>query len=193
MLIKKKSLIVTLVSSFVIASVLVMTLAGYVIYTELKAEELRNVYQGLLQKINAKSYSKYIEVSNLDAKIETTGVLKGKPVIEGVIKNKGNKPVSSLLMKVKFLDSDGAIIYDVVFRPQEPSLGSAYPAPIPIPYLIASPKIALKPVEELPFKKILTNCPGEILLELKAGRGFAKAAGRWSGKFASEILSVDFP
>jgi len=189
MLIKKKSLIVALVSSFVIASVLVLTLVGYVAYTELKGEELRRAYQGLLQKINAKVYSKYIEIANLDAEIEPQGVLRGKPVIAGLIRNQGNRGVSNILVKVKFLDADGAMLYEVIFRPQEPSLGTQFS----IPYLTGYSKVVLKPGSELPFKRILVNCPVEILNELKTGRGFTKVSGRWSGKFASEILSIDFP
>ena len=192
MLIKKKSLIVALVSSFVIALVLVLTLVGYVMYIELKGEEAHRVYQGLLQKVNAKAYSKYIEISNLDAKVETSGPLKEKSIIAGIIKNRGNREIASLLVKVTFLDQDSAILYDVVFHPQEPSLGSAGLTQIAIPYLAVPPKIALKPGGELPFKKILVNCPDEIISELKNIR-VAKGPGKWSGKIRSEILSVDFP
>lgn len=53
MLIKQKSLIVALVSSFVIVLVLVLTLIGYLAYIELKGEEHKRDYQKLLQKINA--------------------------------------------------------------------------------------------------------------------------------------------
>lgn len=193
MIIKKKSLIVALVSSLVIATVLVLTLVGYAAYIELKGEEARRTYQDLLQKINARVYAKYVELDNLDAKIENSGALSGKCVIEGLIKNKGSKDISSLLVKVKFLDKDGAIIYDVIFNPQEPSLGSSGLAQIAIPYLRGSSKIVLKPGGELPFKRILANCPGEIMGELRTGRGFAKNASRWSGKLAYDILAIDFP
>ncbi len=192
MIIKKKSLIVALVSSVVIAAVLVPTLIGYVVYIEFKGKEARMIYQDLLQKMNARTYSKYIEISNLDAKVEPSGVLKGKPVIEGVVKNKGTRDMSGLIVKVNFLDNDGAIIYDAIIRPQEPSLGSSGLTQIAIPYLSSSPKSVLKSGKELPFKRILSNCPDEIIIELQAGRGSAKGTFRWSGKFTYDVLTVDF-
>lgn len=193
MILKKKSLIVALVSSIVIAAVLVPTFISYVIYIEIKGEEARRTYQDLLQKINAKVYSKYIEISNLDAKIESSGVLKGKPVMVGIVKNKGARDISNLLIKVNFLDTDGAIMYDVIFHPQEPSLGSSALTQISIPYLSIQPKIVLRPGKDLPFKKILFSCPDEIIGELQDGRGFAKGGSRWSGKFTSDVLAIDFP
>ena len=53
MLIKRKSLIVALISSFVIALVLVLTLFGYLVYIELKGEGVRRSYHGALRKIKA--------------------------------------------------------------------------------------------------------------------------------------------
>ena len=111
MIIKRKSLVVALISSFVITIVLIVTLAGYFIYIEYKGEEFRKQYQQLLGKVKAGVYSKYITIEGLDAKIENTGALKGKPVIEGVITNKGGKDALNLAIKVGFLDKDGAVIY----------------------------------------------------------------------------------
>ena len=50
MLIKKKSLLVALVSSVVIALVMILTLAGYFLYLEFKAEEFRRHYQELYSR-----------------------------------------------------------------------------------------------------------------------------------------------
>ena len=75
MIIKKKSLIVALVSGYVIASVLVLTLIGYAVYLELKNENFIRSYELLLQKLHAKNYSKYIEFSKLSAGIGSSGPL----------------------------------------------------------------------------------------------------------------------
>lgn len=192
MIIKKKSLVVALVSSVVITLVMVITLVGYVAYIELKGEEFRHSYQGSLQKINARAYEKNVSITGLDAKIETSGALKGKPVVEGVIKNNGNRNISGILIKVKFLDKDGATVYESVFYPQEPSLGSANLAQLNIPYLSTPPKITLGSGKGLPFKKIITNAPLEILAELRGARNSVGNAKKWSGKFDSEVLSIDF-
>ena len=193
MIIKKKSLIVAFVSSFVISLVLVLTLVGYVIYTELREEEYKNTYQHLLQKANAKTYSKHIEVTKLAAKIGSAGALKNKPILEGLFVNKGKKEIARVLIKVKFLDRDGAIIYEVMLDPQEPSLESSGPIQINIPYLFNSSRPAIKPDGFLPFKKVLSNCPKEIVMALEEGSDFAKGGvGAWSGKFDYEIVSIDF-
>ena len=45
MIIKRKSLIVAVLSSIVVSLVLVLTLVGYAAYTELKGREFRRLYQ----------------------------------------------------------------------------------------------------------------------------------------------------
>lgn len=192
MIIKKKSLIVALVSSFVIASVLVWTLIGYIIYLEFKDEESRRMYHGILEKLSARIYSRYIEVSKLNVAISSAGPLRGNPMIGGVIKNNGTRTITDILIKVKFLDQDNAIIYEVIFHPQEPSLGSAGLTRVAIPYLSTSSRAAMDPGGLLPFKKVLINCPKEILASLKKGPGFAKRPSRWAGKLGLEVLAIEF-
>jgi hypothetical protein len=188
MLIKKKSLVVAIISSFIISVVLILTLAGYLVYLELKDKELESTYQQLLQKVNAKLYSRHIEISGLTAAVENTGTLKGKPVVEGNLKNKGYREVADILMLVRFLDKDGAVLYEVVFHPQEPSLGASNMTQLALPYISSHPKTSIKQGDSFSFKKILANCPKEIASELK-GRDHQ---GAWSGKLDAEIISVSF-
>lgn len=192
MLIKQKSLIVALVSGLVVSLVLVLTLIGYLAYIELKGEEFKRSYNELLRKANAKVYSKRLDISRLTARMEAAGALKGKPIIEGVIKNNGTKDITDLSISVKFLDRDGATIYEETFHPQEPSLGGGELAIISIPYLSATPRVILRPGKHLPFKKILSNCPQEIVMVLREDKGVARDAGRWSGRLTFEILSISF-
>ena len=193
MIIKKKSLIVTLISSVVICLVLVVNLAGYLIYLELKDDELTKIYRMNLQKVNAKVYSKHIEIARLGASFDVMGPLSGEAVLEGIIRNDGYRDITDLFVKVKFLDKDGAALYEVAFHPMEPSLGSygAF-APVSISHFADSSVSVIKPESSLPFKKILTNCPEEILSELKANSGSPGGKSRWTGKFDYEILSVNF-
>jgi len=193
MMIKRKSLIVGLVSSIVIALVLIMTLIGYFIYLEFKSREFGRIYQELLEKTKAKVYSKHLDIFGLDARIENTGALKGKPIIEGAITNKGSKEVVNLVLKLSFLDRDSASIYEVAAHPQEPALGGDTFTRIPIPrlYSYARPIDSLKPGQTLKFKKIITDCPTEIFVELREGEKPTKSFGRWSGRLTSEVISLD--
>lgn len=194
MLIKRKSLIVGLVSSLVISIVLVMTLVGYSIYLELKSRDFGRIYQELLEKAKARVYSRHLEAFGLDARIENTGALKGRPVIEGAITNKGTKDITNLVMKVSFVDKDSAVIYEFTSHPQEPALGGAGLTQVSIPYLRTNthPRNILKPGQTLKFKQVITNCPTELFVELREGEKPTKSFGRWSGKLTYEIVSLDF-
>ncbi len=193
MIIKRKSLIVGLVSSIVIALVLIMTLVGYFIYLEFKSREFSRVYQELLEKAKAKVYSKHLDIFGLDARIENAGALKGKPIIEGAITNKGSREIINLVLKLSFLDRDNASIYELVAYTQEPALGSTIFTHTSISHMYgyAHPVDALKPGQTLKFKKIITGCPTEIFVELREGEKPTKSFGRWSGKLTSEVVSLD--
>lgn len=192
MLIKRKSLVVALISSFVIALVLIMTLAGYFIYLEYKGEEFRKEYQELLGKVKAVVYSKYITIGNLDARIENSGALKGKPVIEGIVANRSGKDILNLAIKVAFTDKDDATIYETEFYPQEPPLGNSAANYVNIPYLRIPPRTVLKAGGTFTFKRIISPCPTEIFIELREGDKPKKNFGRWSGKLVSQVASLDF-
>ncbi len=193
MIIKRKSLIVGLVSSVVIALVLIMTLVGYFIYLEFKSREFGRVYQELLEKAKAKVYSRHLDIFGLDARIENTGALKGKPIIEGAITNKGSREIVNLVIKINFLDRDSASIYELTAHPQEPALGSTVFAHVSTSHLYsyAHPTDSLKSGQTLKFKKIITNCPTEVFVELREGEKPTKSFGRWSGKLTSEVMSLD--
>jgi len=192
-IIKRKSLIVGLVSSIVIALALIMTLVGYFFYLEFKSGEFGRVYQELLERTKAKVYSKHLDIFGLDARIENTGALKGKPIIEGAITNKGSREIINLVVKLNFLDKDSASIYEITAHPQEPALGSTIFTHVPVSrvYSYAHPIDSLKPGQTLKFKKIITSCPTEIFVELREGEKPTKSFGRWSGKLTSEVISLD--
>ncbi len=193
MIIKRKSLIVGLVSSVVIAMALIMTLVGYFIYIEFKSREFGRVYQELLEKAKAKVYSRHLDIFGLDARIENTGALMGKPIIEGAITNKGSREITNLVIKINFLDRDSASIYELTAHPQEPALGGTVFTHVSISHLYsyAHPIDSLKPGQTLKFKKIITSCPTEIFVELREGEKPTKSFGRWSGKLTSEVISLD--
>jgi len=51
MIIKKKSLIVALISGFLVSLVLILTLIGYAVYLELKNENSIRAYESMLEKL----------------------------------------------------------------------------------------------------------------------------------------------
>jgi len=191
MILKKKSFAVTFVSAFVLSSVLILTLVGYVAYVELKNEESKISYRYSLGRLNARIYEKHIEVSGLAAKKEDEGALNGKDVIGGIFKNRGDKELSDILLKVEFFDRDGAVIYEMMFDPREPALGSGIFPEVSIPYISKHAKVITKKGGVAPFKKILDNCPEEISSSINSASGFSKDRGKWSGKLGYELVSVE--
>lgn len=192
MIMKKKSLIVALVSSIVIFLVMVVNLAGYLIYLEMKEGELDTAYHILLHKVNARVYAHHIEVARLGAGIEHTGSLIGKPILEGIIRNDGAKDITDLVLKVRFLDKDGAVMYQVIVHPQEPALGSISLPGTPLTHAAEYSITVIKPESSLPFKTILVDCPKEIIAELKKETAAPRGPGMWSGRLDYEILSITY-
>lgn len=192
MIMKKKSLVVIFISGLLVSLVLVLTLAGYAVYIQLKDEESRIIYSETLRKINARFYSKQIGVTNIGANIERKGPLEGKPVVQGNIRNSSGRSIKDMLLEINFLDKDDAVIYTVIFRPQEPPLGSGILSKVSIPYLNRPAGNVISPGANLPFKRILSGCPEEILTVLANNSKQDTTKSRWIGDFGYKILSLDF-
>jgi hypothetical protein len=190
MRLKKKSVIVAFVSGLVVSIVLILTLVGYSVYLEIKNEESRISYEYALAKISARIYGKYVEISGLKVMIEKSGALRDKVLLEGTVKNNGEREISEIIAKIKFLDKDGAVIYEAVSDLLEPALGAGTIGAIKIPYLSYHPRVTVKIGGSLPFKKILANPPAEIYSCLRDEGGFSRNNVRWSEKFDYEIISV---
>lgn len=193
MLIKKKSLIVAVVSSLVISIVLVMTVISYLLYTEMRNGKFLAYYEDAIRRTSARTYAKQIDFFRLKAVIGRDGAFKGRPMVEGVLVNNGNRAISDMLVRIKFRDTDGAVIYEVVFHPQEPALGISILDQVPIPCLAEPHRISVDPGDRLAFKRILSDCPKEIVSALKetGGRKAAENKG-WAGTLEPEILSMEF-
>ncbi len=195
MLIKPKSLIVIFLSSIVISSVLIFTLIGYYMYIELKERDTEKARADSIKKIQAKIFSKYIEIAQLSGEIETSGPLKGRPSIAGVIKNTSARPLCNILLKVKFLDTKKASIYEVVFQPLEPTFGIDQLGSMTMSYLAGPPKNFLEPNSSKVFKRLVPNCPRELFKPVaesaKGKKGKTqKRLSQWSGGLAAEVVSV---
>lgn len=193
MIIKKKSIIVAAVSGMLVSIVLTATVAAYLLHVEINTRNFRGHYEEAIKKLSAKAYAKQIDFFRLRAVIGTEGAFRLKPIVEGVMLNNGNRAVRDIVLKIKFRDTDGAVIYEVVFHPQEPALGMSILGQVPIPYLSEPHRISVDPGERLVFKRLLSGCPREIASAIKEGAG-QKTAGYsgWAGTLEPEILSIEF-
>jgi hypothetical protein len=157
MIIKKKSILVIILSILLISLVLIATLIGYYLYLNWKEENTKSAYLTSLYELNAKLYAKYISITSILIKIDEEEFFEGKPIIEGHIKNTSNKKIRSLKLKISLLDKDGRVLYMDLFYP-----------------LRIDSYSYLAPNDAISFKHLLKNCPKDITSYLKMKTRFAK-------------------
>jgi hypothetical protein len=191
LLIKKKSLIVSLVSSLVIAIVLILTLISYILYLEMKSRESSIAYEVSMHKLNARIYGKFVDKRDVNVRMGKKGSMEGQPIIEGRIRNNGTRGITDILAKVKFKDRDGALMYEVTFHPQEPVFGSDILTRIPIPYISIPATVEIPAGKELVFKRMLPDCPAGIISTLREVESASTGDDRrWPGILELEIVSL---
>jgi len=196
MLIKRKSLIVVALSTIVITAALTSTLIGYYMYLELKGREDERASSEAIKRLQAKIFSKYVDIVGLSYGIEASGPLKGKPTIKGVVANRSTRRLYNVILKVKFLDKDGAPMYEVIFQPQEPAFRIDQLGAMTKAYLTGPKKNYLEADSSSAFKRVIPNCPKELLKGADSGKRpknfpASKRLGRWSGRLIAEVISLN--
>ncbi|MFH1996069.1 MAG: hypothetical protein ABIJ27_03615 [Candidatus Omnitrophota bacterium] len=190
-MIKRKSLLVITVSSIVISLALIFSLTGYLIYLEITVRGSRAESRRIDGILQARRYSSNISISKVSVKIEPSGALLNKPILEGRIENNGMRNVSSLILKTQFKDSQGANIYEVIFDAMSPALGSAKAASAAFSYFSGVRSIRLPKHSDRTFKHVLLRCPRGIKDALKQ-ESRNDGARQWPGRVTYEILSLEF-
>ncbi len=177
MIIKKKSILAIIFSSILISLVFITTLIGFYLYLNWKEENTKSLYLSSLYELNAKLYAKYILITSILIKIDEGEFFKGKPTIEGRIKNRSNKKIRSLKLKILLLDKDGRVLYMDLF----------YPLRINSYFGVISKETGnyLAPNDAISFKHLLKNCPKDITSYLKMKTRFAKEK-------KEEAISIDY-
>ena len=183
MRIKRISTLVITISSLVIISVLGLTIFGFYAYLGWKVKVIRQNYRAALYDLNGRTFARYVTI-DLQPGIGTDGALKGKPVVEGTLKNSSNKKIYSLKLKIAFYDSLRRAIYVDRFYPVGPALESpANAADVTENFLRENDSIS--------FVQPLKNCPSKVLLFLKSKLGFAKINDKEPIDFEYKIEGMD--
>lgn len=186
MRIKSRTVPVIVFSSLVIVSVLALSIFGFYAYLEWKEKNIRRNYRLALYDLNALLFGKYI-TANLQAKIETAGIFRSKPVVEGTIKNTSNKKIYSLKLRIAFCDAEDRVIYVDTFYP----VGLEFESILPLSDITKKTKSFLMEGDSISFKHQLKNCPPEVLDYLKAKLKFAKSGQTTPLKFNYKIEGLD--
>jgi len=166
MRIKRTSALVIVVSSSVIVAVLALTIFGFYAYLEWKETAIAKNYRLNLYELNARVFGRHILI-NLQAKLGTEGALKGRPVVEGTVKNASNRKIYSLKLRIAFYDRQRQVIYVDKFYP----IGAE---PEPLVNISGFTENFLKDGDSISFKHPLKNCPQEIESYLIGKSKFAK-------------------
>jgi len=191
MLIKKKSLLVIVVSSGVISLVLISALIGFLIHAEIRERRSHDEYKKILGRLQARLYADSVQIGDLSLRIATSGALTEKPIIEGTVRNNGQESISHIIVKVHLKDENGADIYEILFNALEPSLGTVDLARAAVAYFQDMHHSRLAKYSSKSFKHVLVDCPHEIYKVLRQ-RALRKDTPQWPGRITSEIVSIEF-
>lgn len=178
--IKNRTALVIAFSSVIISSVLALTIFGFYAYLGWKEKEIRKNYKVALYDLNAKTFEKYVIVK-LDARFDTEGIFKGKPIVRGTIKNTSRKTIYSLRLKLAFYDKEHRTVYVDTFYP----VGLELESLVNIADIRKMTKNFLLEGDSISFKHRLKNCPPKVLEYLKSKRKFA-------GLGVSEPLKLEY-
>jgi len=187
MRIKSRTTPIIVLSSLIIISVLLLTMFGFYVYLEWKNKNALRNYNLAIYDLNGQLYKKNILI-NLEAKIGKKGMLKGRPVIAGTIKNNSNKRIYSLKLKVYFSDETQRVLCVNTFYP----VGSEFEPFVNLPDVRKNTKNFLAESDSISFTHQLGNCPPRVLNYLKSHLKFAKPGkGKEKLQFTYKIEGLD--
>jgi len=155
MILKKKSILVILLSCIIISLVLVATLIGSYIYLNWEGDTRFERYTTDLNRANADLYAKDNPVSKLHVKIGDRGYFVGKPIVEGCITNGTKKKILFLKIKISIIDKDNKVLYMENLYPLQ---AYSYLSP-----LSQETDNYLAPKDSISFKHILKHCPRHVI------------------------------
>jgi len=166
MIIKKKSILVIILSSITVAIVLVATLFGFHFYLNWEEAKNRAEYNRSVYELNAKMFSKYITISSLFLGASDDDDHADKAVIEGHIKNNSDKKIISMKLRIAIVDKDNRVLY----------AESLYPLYQKGALVVSGRESGqyLSPNDSISFKRALESCPKDIVTYLRMKMRFAR-------------------
>lgn len=168
MFVKPKNVIVIVLSSVIVASVFVSTIAGYSFYTQWKKDSFTAMYKSSIYRLTGEIFKNEVAVSNINVYVDPEKAKHSVPIIEGTIKNSTTKTISSIVIELSFSNNKGVVIYnDWFYVLDNVDLGILSSA--------GTTKNVILPGGVVSFKEILKNCPQSVIDKIR-GRGmFAKS------------------
>ncbi|MBF0493541.1 MAG: hypothetical protein HQL28_00230 [Candidatus Omnitrophica bacterium] len=168
---KLKNMSTVLISSALISIVILLTLAGYDFYVQIKSDIFTSKYENSLYRMLAEIYRDKLEISSISIDAEQ-GTLDRKypPVLELKIKNNTRKVLTSLGLEFVCATKDGVVVFKDVFYPLDSSM-------VPESPFYAGTRRESKRVDlgdSLEIRHVLAKLPRNILAKISGVKGFAK-------------------
>jgi len=183
---KRKSIVVIVFSSLIVAAVLFSTLLGYMLYVQWKEDSFVLKYHNSIYKLTAELFRENVSIANTKVRLEGAEPFPQMPVLEGSIKNSSDKTVISVLVEISFREPDGSVVYKDWFYP----LGErSFSNPIMFSGVKRAENVIL-PGEGISFRHLLRNCPRELVPMLSSGSNFARNSAEGKIALVCEIKGL---
>jgi len=186
MFLKKKHILVIILSSAIITGVLVSTLAVYSLYMQWKEDSFALRYRNSIYKLTAEIFRDDVIISSLSVKIENDKIFGKSPVLEGTIKNSSNKTLTSILMEISYIRPDGTVAYKGWMHP----LGEKHFGDFTMPQAARQARHVLVPGETVHFRQVLRNCPRDIVRQISSKSNFAKNQSVKKAEFEYSMVGL---
>jgi len=168
MFVKPKNVTVIVLSSIIVASVFVSTLAGYSFYTQWKKDSFTAMYKSSVYRLTGEMFKNEVVISNINVYVDPEKAKYSAPIIEGTIKNNTTKTISSIAIELSFSNNRGVVIYnDWFYVLDNIDLGILSSSGII--------KNVILPGGAVSFKEILKNCPQSVIDRIREKAMFAKS------------------
>jgi len=189
---KLKSILVIALSSILISAVILLTIVALSLFINYKENESARRHNESLASLNARLYGRYVTVRDIRAKYEKRGIHKGKCLLEGLIKNNGYRTLSSVELKVDFLNASGYSIHTERLHPLAASIMPRKTTIAALSLITSGREVPILPGKSLRFTHVLSEQKDKNIVSPIKNRRYATNPKEWSGDFNHRITRIRF-
>ncbi|MFH1753354.1 MAG: hypothetical protein ABH875_04145 [Candidatus Omnitrophota bacterium] len=189
---KLKSVIVIILSSVLISAVILLTIFGLSLFMGWKERESSILHKESLSLLNARRYSRYLDIQDMQPKFEKRGLYKGECALEGSIRNNGYRTITSIELSVQFLNSSGDIIHIEKVQPLKTSIMPKRTTIAALSLFTSGKEVPMLPGESIRFKHILSEQKDKDLISPIKNNRYGTNPNEWSGKLSQTLTRIKF-
>lgn len=189
---KLKSILVIILSSLVISAVILMTIFGLSLFIGWKEKKAAKIHNETLSALNAKRYSQYLSVQDIQPKFKKIGLYKDECVLEGSLKNNGYRTITSVELSVRFLNNSGDVIHTERVYPLKASIMPRKTTIAALSLFTSGKEVPVLPGESIKFQHVLSEQKDKDIISPIKNNRYGTNPKEWSGKLDQAIARVKF-